>query len=139
SSWRRLALSAVAALIGLTAQPTVTSAHDIPASVAILGYVKPTGHTLHFVLRVPLQAMRDIEWPLRGPGYLEIPKLDTLLRDATELWIAKFIEVYEGGRKLAPPKIAGALVSLPSDRSFESFDGALRHVHGAPLDSSVDL
>jgi hypothetical protein len=136
---RRASFAAVTALIWVAAQPTTTSAHDIPASVAILGYVKPAGHTLHFVLRVPLQAMRDVEWPLRGPGYLEIPKLDTLLRDAADLWIAKFIDVYEGTRKLPPPKITGTLVSLPSDRSFETFDTALRHVHGAPLDSSVDL
>jgi hypothetical protein len=128
-----------AAAVLIAAQPASTSAHDIPASVVVLAYVRPAGNTLHIVVRVPLEAMRDFTWPLRGPGYLELTRLDTLTRDATKLWIAPQLTVYEGNEKLAGARIAGIRVSLPADRSFESFDAALANIRGAPLDSAVDI
>jgi hypothetical protein len=91
------------------------------------------------VVRVPLESMRDVAWPLRGPGYLQLTRLDTLLRDAAYLWIASQVTLYEGDARLEGGRIKGARVSLPSDRSFESFDAALAHVRDVPLDSAVDI
>jgi hypothetical protein len=131
------ALGATAILLAV--QPATTSAHDIPASVAIRAYVRPVGNLLHMVVRVPLESIRDFAWPVRAPGYLQLARVDTLIRDAAELWIANQLTVYEGGRKLPVPRIAGARISLPSDRSFESFDRALGNIRGAPLDSTVEI
>src|SRR5262249_37946428 len=90
-------------------------------------------------IRVPLESMRDVEWPLRPPGFLIIPRLDTLIRDATETWILNHIEIHEGDKLLEQGRITGARVSLPSDRSFESFDAAASNIRGAPLDSALEL
>jgi hypothetical protein len=38
-------------------------AHDIPADITIQSFLKPEGRQLHLLLRVPLKAMRDIEFP----------------------------------------------------------------------------
>src|SRR5438067_13512337 len=41
-------------------------AHDIPARVTVLAFVKPEGRVLRIALRAPLEAMRDIPPPLRA-------------------------------------------------------------------------
>jgi hypothetical protein len=47
--------------------------------------------------------------------------------------------VYENGVQLEKPRIVAALVSLPSDKSFASFEEARAHVLGPPLSSDLDL
>ena len=48
------------------------SAHDIPNDVTIQAFLKPEGQRLHLLVRVPLTAMRDINFPGARPGYLDI-------------------------------------------------------------------
>ena len=111
----------------VVARPAALSAHDIPSSVTVLAFVKPHGRTLRVVLRVPLEAMRDVNFPLTGPGYLDLARVDPLLHDATKLWIADELRLYEDDQLLGAPAIAATRVSLPSDRSFVSYDSALAH------------
>ena len=119
--------------------PTRATAHEIPPSVMVLAFVKPETNRLHLLLRVPLEAMRDVDFPLRGPGYIDVPRASGLLKDAARVWLAGYLSVYEGDNKLTGARIAAARVSLPSDRSFGSYDQALAHLDAPPLDSSVDL
>ena len=119
-----VAALAAALLAGL---PTLGEAHDIPSSVTVLAFVKPVGHTLRVIVRVPLEAMRDVNFPLNGPGYLDLARVDPLLHNATKLWISDELELYEDGRPLTSPVIAATRVSLPSDRSFTSYDSAYAH------------
>jgi hypothetical protein len=122
----------------LAAAPPL-NAHEIPVSVTVLAFLKPEGTTLRLVARVPLEAMRDIQWPLRGPGYLELGKLETLLRDGTKLWVIDNLKLYEDGAALAAPTIRGVRVSLQSDRAFETYESAMAHFAAAPLPDSMDL
>ncbi|HMA25492.1 MAG TPA: HupE/UreJ family protein, partial [Gemmatimonadaceae bacterium] len=114
-------------------------AHDIPSSVTVLAFVKPEGQRLRLVMRVPLEAMRDVNFPLTGPGYLDLARAEPLLADATKLWLADEIELYENDVRLAAPRIVGTRVSLPSDRSFSNYDGALAHTTGEPLARDTQL
>ena len=132
----RVLLLGAAALI---ASPLIGAAHEIPKSITIIAFLKPEGKTLRLVARVPLEAMRDIQWPLRGPGYLVLSQLDSLLRDGTRIWIADNLKVYEEGAQLAAPRIANARVSLQSDRSFASYEGAVGHFADPPVVASTDL
>jgi hypothetical protein len=116
-----------------------TSAHDIPADITIQSFLKPEGQTLHFLLRVPLKAMRDIEFPKRGPGYLDLDRVDQYLRDGAEQWISNFTEIDENDVQLPKPRIVDARVSLESDKSFTSYDEALAHVRGPRVPSNMDL
>ena len=119
--------------------PAQAVAHEIPPSVMVLAFVKPEAHRLRVILRVPLEAMRDVDFPLRGPGYLDIQRAAPLLTNAARVWLAGYLSVYEGDARLGGATITSARVSLPSDRSFATYEQALVHLSGAPLDSSTDL
>jgi HupE / UreJ protein len=115
------------------------AAHDIPAAVRISAFLKPTGTKLELLMRVPMVGMREVDFPTRGPGYLDISKADGALHNAAKLWLIDNIDLFENGVKLPPPRIAAARVSLPSDRSFTSYDEAKAHVHGPRLADTLDL
>jgi hypothetical protein len=134
---RKISVSLAAALILWT--PAGLSAHDIPVSVVVQAFVRPQGDHLRLLVRVPLGAMRDVEFPLRDGGLLDLPRADRSLRDAAALWIAKDIAVYEGDTPLGAPSLAGVRVSLPSDRSFVTFASALASVRGPPLPPDTTL
>jgi hypothetical protein len=116
-----------------------SGAHEIPSSVTVLAYVRPEGRTLSLLVRVPLEAMRDVEFPVRGPGYLDLGAVASLLPDAAKIWIADAVEVRENGRRLDRARIVATRVSLPSDRSFASWEAARSHVTGEPLDAGTLL
>ncbi len=115
------------------------AAHDVPADVRINAFVKPAGQKLELLIRVPLLAIQEVDFPVRGPGYLDLSRADEALRNAAKLWLEGNIEVYENDVRLAPPKIVHARVSLPSDRSFASYEQARTHVQGPPLSDNLDL
>lgn len=108
-------------------------AHDIPNDVTVQAFVRPAGNRLDLLIRVPLKAMRDIEFPKRGPGYLDLSRVGDLLNDAAMLWLSNDIAVYEGDARLPGPKLIATRVSLESDKSFADFDSALAHVTGPAL------
>jgi hypothetical protein len=114
-------------------------AHDIPNDVKLHAYVKPAGQRLTVLVRVPMIAMREVDFPTRSGGYLDLARADPALRNAAKLWLADNIEVFEGDERLPYPSITHARVSLPSDRSFESFDRALAHIEGPKLPADMAL
>jgi hypothetical protein len=109
------------------------AAHDIPVDAAVQAFVKPAGRQLRLLLRVPLKTMRDVDFPERANGSLDLVKLAPLLPEAATLWISGFVDVYEEESLLPKPRVASTQVSLASDKSFGSFDRALAHVTGPPL------
>lgn len=119
--------------------PETALAHEVPAEVTVQAFLKPEGERLRVLVRVPLAAMRDIDVPTREEGYLDLKRAEASLRDAAILWIADYVELYEGEALLRNPEIVAARVSLPSDRSFEDYQGALAHVMGAPLPDDTAL
>src|SRR5437016_2672515 len=120
SSAARCALGAGVLMAALFLACQGAAAHDIPVDVTVQALVKPAGERLHLLIRVPLKAMRDVEFPERGPGYLDLDRIDTTLREAATLWISKEIEIYEGDARLPAPQVVETRVSLESDRSFAS-------------------
>ena len=133
------ALVAVVLLIG-TAYP---AAHDIPSSVLVQAFAKPEGTRLTVLLRVPLVSMRDFNFPAH-PGALESPMLDVgkvapMLKTAAELWLVPAMPMVEEGAPLAPPEVTATRLSLPSDRSFDSYEQALAHVGDPPLVDSTEV
>jgi hypothetical protein len=116
------------------------SAHDIPADVTIKIFVKPDGHLLHYLVRMPMASINDIDWPLRkNDGTLDQPRLESPLHDAATLWIGDYTEIYEGRTKLAYPDVTAVRLSVEGDTSFESFDAALAHVTGPRLPEDSKL
>src|SRR5262245_17313411 len=115
------------------------AAHDIPTDVKINAFVKPAGKRLELLIRVPLAAMIEVDIPTRGPGYLDLSRADGALPDATKLYLIDNITVYENGAPLPPPHLLYARVSLPSDRSFTSYEQARAHVEGPRLSDALEL
>src|SRR6266481_8063284 len=71
------------------------AAHDIPTDVKINAFVKPAGKRLELLIRVPLSAMIEVDFPTRGAGYLDLSRADEALRGATKLYLTDNITVYE--------------------------------------------
>ena len=133
----RNCVSLIGALVLLL--PSAAVAHDIPADVTVQAFLKPEGQLLRLIVRVPLKAMLDIDFPKRGPGYLDLARVDASLRHAATLWVSDRMEVYEDEISLPAPKVVQARVSLQSDKSFGSYEEALGHVTGAPLPDQTEL
>jgi len=114
-------------------------AHDIPNDVTVQAFLKPEGQHLRLLVRAPMKAMRDVEFPQKGPGYLDLARTGPFLSDAATLWIADAIAIYENDSRLPKPQVLATMVSLESDRSFATYEDALAHVTGAglPLDTNV--
>ena len=133
-------ITAVASIAALSAMfSSGASAHEIPNDVTIQAFLKPSGSRAHLLVRVPLKAMRDIVFPEKGNGYLDLERTAPLLPDASVLWISDFIELYEGNTRLPKPKVVATQISLESDRSFADYDKALAHVTGPPLSPETTL
>ena len=129
------------ACAGLIAGVPATGAfgHDIPQDITVRAFVKPEGQRLKLLVRVPLEAMRDVTFPLSGPGYLDLGRADQSLRDAAVLWIGQEVSLFENGTRLAVPDLAAFKVSLPTDPSFHGYDTALAGVTGPalPVDTQI--
>jgi len=115
-------------------------AHEVPNEVTVFGFVRPQGQALSLLLRVPLKALRDIEVPMVGNGMLDFSRIDRALNDAATLWIVDYIDLYENGGELSRPRVTGVRVSLPSDRSFDSYEAALASIISGPrLDQGTQI
>lgn len=115
------------------------SAHEIPTDVVIQTLLKPYDNKLEFLVRVPLEAMRDVNFPESGPGYLVISEADETIRDAAQIWIAQEVALYENDRRLEEWAIDAVRVSLPSDRSFDSYESAYSSVFSPRLPDESNL
>ena len=135
---RRLVIAAL-----MTAVTTVVSyrvsAHDIPNDVTVHAFLKTEGQRLSLLVRVPLRACRDVDFPTLGPGYLDLARADSSLRDAATLWISDNVELFEGDKRIVNPRIIAARVSLESERFFDSYDEAFAHLTGARLPDETEL
>lgn len=112
-------------------------AHEIPADVTVRLLVREEAGRLLLLARVPLEAMRDFDFPVRGAGYLDVGAARPLVRDAAVTWVGGGLRLYADGRPLPSPRLLTARVSLPADRSFAGFAEALSHVTGPPLQESA--
>lgn len=139
SKGARIAAATLLTAAILLLRPANPAAHDIPNDVTVQAFVKPEGSRLHLLVRVPLQAMFDIDFPRRGPGYLDLARADTALRDAATMWIAEYVRLYEDDERLRDPKVVEVRASLESDRSFATYESALAHVTGPKLPDDMDF
>jgi HupE / UreJ protein len=119
--------------------PSWPEAHEIPADVVVQAFVKPEGNRLRLLVRAPLAAMRDYDFPLVGSDFLDVAAADTLVRDAAVQWLGDYVEMREGGTDLGRPSLVSVRVAAPGDRAFGSYETALATVRSAPLSRSVEL
>ena len=130
----------IALVLAIALAPQKSSvAHEIPTDVVIQTILKADGNDLNFLVRVPLEAMRDVNFPQIGPGYLVISGADETIRDAATIWIAQEVSFYENERLLDEWEIEAVRLSLPSDRSFDNYQGAYDNVMSPRLADAEEL
>jgi hypothetical protein len=125
--------------IGTVLTPGRGAAHEIPTDVVIQTMLKPGPRGMDFLVRVPLEAMRDVNFPQSGPGYLLISEADETIRDAAVIWIGREVRLFENEQHLDEWEIVAARLSLPSDRSFDRYDLALASFDDPPLPDETGL
>jgi hypothetical protein len=146
-SHQPLAMVAVlsAALVALLVSVggATLAAHDIPNDVTIQTFLKPEAQRLRLVVRVPLQAMRDMDYPKpRGTtntDLLDLVRADATLRDAATLWVSDYLDLYEDGAKLPAPRVVSVRAALQSDKSFTSYEEAVAHLTGPGLPPQTEF
>ena len=126
-------------LIACGSISSLIQAHDIPSRVTVYAFVKPEGNELTVLLRVPMEALGEVSFPLRGPGFLQFSEAQFALDDAARIYITESLNFYENGEELLEKQLERTRVSLPSNRSFTSYDVALDNITSPPLDDSTDL
>ncbi|HVS62024.1 MAG TPA: HupE/UreJ family protein [Thermoanaerobaculia bacterium] len=136
-----LALAPLAILLaGALASPPA-GAHEVPGDVTVQVLVRPEGERLLVAVRVPVEAMQEVGIPVTGQGMLDLAatRRSEVLADAASLWIGDNLEVQANGEPLPILGLAAVRVSLPSDRSFSSWESALDHLHGEPLPETLQI
>jgi hypothetical protein len=135
---RAATIAALTLLVSLTTIARV-SAHDIPRDVTVQAFAKPEGRSFKLLVRVPLKAIMDIEFPRRAQDYVDLDRVDQSLRDAAMIWLARKVELYEDDVLVADPRILSVRMSLESDRSFSSYEAALAHLNGPRLTNDTSI
>jgi HupE / UreJ protein len=129
----------LAAVLVMAMMATGAAAHEIPNDVKLNVFFKPAGNRLVLLIRAPLAAMPDAEFPTRGPGYLDLARAGEALRGAAKLYLTDNIAITDNGVALPAARVVQARVSLPSDKSFASYEQALAHVEGPRLADTMDV
>ena len=114
-------------------------AHEVPSDVHIRILLKAEPGELHVLVRVPLEAMRDFDFPVVGPGYLDIERSAEPIRDAALLWLARDLNITADGQPATSQRLVAARISLPTDRSFDTYATARAHVQGPAHRNDLEL
>lgn len=116
-SRRRLLAALLVVLLGGASVPL--PAHEIPEDVEVRVLLVPAGADMRVAIQVPLSAMRDFDFATRGPGYLDLGRVDSQLEAAARLWLLDNLSLYADGVSLGAPHLEGVRVALPSDKRFQ--------------------
>lgn len=131
-------LAAMTCLLALSGSQVF--ADEIPARVAVQGFVKAEPGRLNLLMRIPMDSVGEAGLPLRGSvGYLIFSQAQDELEEVAGDRILQSIQLFEDERLLDRPRIDAVRVSLPSSRTFVDYQTALAHVRSAPLADDVDL
>jgi hypothetical protein len=105
-----------------------------PEIVNIKAFARLEGRQLELLVRVPLAAVKDIQFPTRGAaGYLDLDAVKSMLPGAARYWIAGNFEVLDRGVPLPRPEVDATRISISSDQSFDAYQAALARFRAPDL------
>ena len=110
-------------------------AHDLPINTVMNAFFAVEPHEAHLIIRIPLDLLRSVSFPLRGGEY-DLERAGPAMR-ATLDALKRDIAIREDGTRLIASAAEGRL-SLPSDRSFEDYEQAVAHVL-KPMEADVPI
>ncbi len=136
SKARSLCLIALLAALALPRGAAANGA-DLPAEVVLQGFARPEEGSLRLLVRIPLDLLASFGLPKRGPGYLDLARIDDKLKQVAAA-TARQIELRDEGIALVPVA-RKARISVLSDRSFMSYAAARARLDGPPLPAETEL
>ena len=138
ANWSRVRRVMVA-LICLAA-PAVLVADEIPSRVAVQAFVKAEDDRLNLLMRVPMDALVEAQFPLRGEiGYVIFSEATGAMESAANSEILPGVQLFEGDRFLQSPNLEAVRIAFPSDRSFVDYDSAMANIYSPPIPDAQDL
>jgi hypothetical protein len=132
----RIGLVGAVALASLFVLATLADAasRPTPENVTIKAFARQGDNELTLLVRVPLGAIKDVQFPTRTTsGELDVPALQSMLPGAARYWLADTFRVTSNGVPLGPPVVRGTRLSISSDASFYSFEPALARFQAPDL------
>jgi hypothetical protein len=134
TAWHRNALFWLLAA-AVAACGSIAHAHEFKLDAVMNAFVKVEPGRAELVIRAPLYLFKSARFPVAGVE-VDVDQSAPAIARALAA-IEKDVTLYENDRPLVPTDAAGRL-SLPSDRSFESYDAASRHV-AEPVDRDTHI
>ncbi len=114
-------------------------AHEVPRHVGVRAFVAPHPDRVRLLVQIPMDAVRDIDWPRRASGSLDVARAAPYLRDAALLWIRDGVTLSDGSRALPAPALIAVRAALPSDRAFDGYATAMGAVRDRPIEAAVEI
>lgn len=134
------AWSIMLVMLLMAVAPKAALGDEIPLRVAVQAFVKAEGDRLNLLMRVPMDALVEAQFPLRGQvGFVIFSEARGAMESAAFNEILQAIQLFEGDQLLQYPRLEAVRIALPSDRSFVDYESALLNVHSAPLPDSTEL
>jgi hypothetical protein len=112
-------------LVAFVFAATAADAHDLPLERVMNGFVKIEPQQADVVIRIPLDLLRNVSFPLKGDQY-DIAAAGPALQRALDA-VSDNFEVWEGRKRLLRSRATGKLAPR-DDRSFESYDLAAAQI-----------
>ena len=117
-----------------------TANRPIPEVVNVKAFVRTDAGQLELLVRVPLAAVKDVQFPTRGEAdTLDLGALKSMLPGAAKYWIASGFEVLDHGAVLTGLQVTDTRISISSDQSFDSYQGALARFQSPDLPPDEDV
>jgi hypothetical protein len=110
-------------------------AHEFKLDAVVNAFVKVEPKQVELVVRAPLYLFKSVRFPVAG-AEIDVEQAAPAVERALGAF-QKDIVLFENGRPLVSSQ-ATARLSLPSDRSFETYEGAVRHV-AEPLERGTRI
>lgn len=111
-----------------------------PEIVNVKAFARVEGHQLDLLVRIPLAAVKDVQFPTRGDaGYLDLDAMKSMLPGAARYWISTGFDVFDNGVLVSRPTVAETRLSIDSDQSFDSYGTAAANLAGPGLPSTEDI
>jgi len=132
---RALRLAAWGVLACAAACAQIACAHEFKLDAVINAFVKIEPGEAQLVVRAPLYLFKSVRFPVSNIE-IDVDRSGPALERALAA-IQQDITLFENGRPLAASHATGRL-SLPSDRSFESYEQASSHV-AEPLERGTSI
>jgi hypothetical protein len=120
--------------------PASVIGDEIPTRVAVQAFVKAEDGRLNLLMRVPMDALVEAQFPLRGEiGYVIFSEATGAMESAANNEILRGVQLFEGDRLLQSPTLEAVRIALPSDRAFVNYESAIFNVYSPPIPDAQDL